>query len=242
MPAEELGRIERPAASGVLAARKLYVVPLVNPVAGAPEGFSSRLTNYWEAVDKHLAGLEARAGLVKRVFHEGIGQSGQAAIDQLKQVDTAAYRVVHSRIEAGATFEAFDDEELFLESIDWSRCLQIGFISRTVAETISEAYANSSKKRLAHMSQQLDEKLGASEAGVLIMSNTRGLKIPEGVEIFNIMPPELDELERWIQTILESQARADAASPPGPGAPDPEGETPPEGGKVQDSGLWTPGG
>lgn len=242
MPAEELGRIERPEPSGVLAARKLYVVPLVNPVAGMPEGFSSRLANYWEAVDKHLAGLEARAGLVKRVFHEGIAQSGQAAIEQLKQVDTAAYPLVHIRIEAGATFEAFDDDELLLESIDWSRCLQIGFISRNVAETISEAFSKSTEKRLAHMSKQLNEKLGASEAGVLIMSNTRGLKIPEGVEIFNIMPPELDELERWIQTTLESEARAADASPPGPGAPEPEGQTPPEGGKVQDSGLWTPSG
>ena len=238
MAAEEIGRIERPEVGGVLGKRKLYIVPLVRPLPSAPDGFTSRLEKYWTAVDDHVSRLEARAGLVKRIFHEGVGQSGEAAVNRLKQVDMPAFPLINSRIEAGATFEAFDDDDLFLESVDWGRCLQLGFASRKVAETISEAFTSTTERRMEHMSAQLDEKLGEAEAGILIASSTQGVKIPEGVEMFSVMPPELDELARWVETTAREQEEG-AASAQETGATA-EQEDLPEGGRVGDSGLWTP--
>ncbi len=241
MAAEVIGRIDKPEAGGVLGKRKLYIVPLVHPLPGAPDGFASRLGKYWTAVEDHVSRLEARAGMVKRIFHEGVGQSGEAAVDRLKQVDMPAFPLIDSRIQAGATLEAFDDDDLFLETIDWGRCLQLSFASRKVAETVSEAFTSTTERRMEHMSTQLDEKLGEGEAGILIASSTQGVKIPEDVEMFSIMPPELDELARWIETTAREQeeAAATAASAQESGAPA-EKEIPPEGGRVSDSGLWAP--
>ena len=70
--------------------------------------------------------------------------------------------------------------------------------------------------------------------------------IPDDIEQFNIMPPELDELSRWIQETSRAQdaemkaAQEQAASGEGP----PPGAGVPPGGPADDDDgpvLWTPG-
>ncbi len=119
-------------------------------------------------------------------------------------------------------------------------------MSRKVAEAVQDSYEKASEARIAHMAKSLSEIIEEGEAALLIISSTRGLDIPDDIEQFNIMPPELDALSRWIQETAQAQeaelqaAEAQAASgeapPPGPDAPpDPprdDGEGPV---------LWTPG-
>jgi len=235
MPEEEIGRIERPDASGVLGQRKAYVVALMYPMPGAPEGYAERLEAYWSAVDDHVSRLEARAGTVKRVFHEGIGKSGEDGVKLVEQINQPALRLVRTRMSSGATFEAFEDEDLFTQVLDWTRCLQAGLTNPNVAATVQEAYSKASEGRQKHVEQRLEEAIGEAEAALLLVGSARGLKLPEGTEVFNVVPPELDALERWIREANEAiqntlrEARESAE----------QGEA----GTSSESGpkLWTPG-
>ncbi len=245
MAPEELGRIEKPDASPVIGKRKVYLITMVSPLPGAPEGFTSRLKNYWEAVDKNVSQLEARAGMVNRIFHEAVSVSGDLGLNLVSQVNQPAWSMIKNRMDSGATLEAFDNDDLFSQIVDWSRCAQVGLTSQAVADVIQAKYSEAAEARYASMSEKLEEKLGDSETAIVIMSSARGVTMPEGAEQFNVMPPELDELVRWTreaseQAMAQAQAQQQAAAGVEPGheghSHGPQGE-PEEGG----SGLWTPG-
>lgn len=233
MPAQSLGRIERPEAAVILGERKLYVAALIYPIPGAPRGFSERLTAYWKAIDDHVGRLESRAGIVKHIFHEGVADAADAGIEAVKEVNEPAHSLIKSRVDAGAEFEALEDDEAFAEAVDWSRCVQLGFMSRKVAEAVSEAYKKATEARFDHMKKTIEETLGQSEAGLLIAASTRGLQLSASIHVYNVVPPQLDELMRW----LRDAATTDAAGMP-QSAEEPAAEPPPTepGGK-----LWTPG-
>ena len=241
---EELGKIEKPEAGDVVGQRKLYVVPLVYSLPGAPDGYASRLGDYWAAVDQHLNALEAKAGIVKKVFHEGISFGGDPGVDQLKQTNLPAFPFINTRLQSGAVLEALDDDDLFMQVLDWGRIAQGGFTSQKVADTVQEAYTTAAETRLLHITKTLDEKLGPGEAGVVVISSLRDIETQSDVEIFNIMPPELDQLNRWIEEqVRVQQAEAErmaAAAQAGQAPPPPaaSGEAPAE---DDGPGLWTPG-
>jgi hypothetical protein len=250
MAPEELGQIEKPDASAVIGKRKVYFVNMISPMPGAPEGYTSRLKNYWAAVDANIGQLEARAGIVNRIFHEAVSVSGDLGLNLVSQVNQPAWSMVKSRMDSGATLEAFDNDDLFSQIIDWSRCAQVGLTSQAVADVIQEKYTEAADARYKLMSEVIEDKLGNSEAAVVILSSDRGVTMPQDAERFNVMPPELDELVRWTREANEAamaqQAQAQQAAAGGAGGGDPhaghahaqqpEGE-PEDGG----SGLWTPG-
>ena len=97
MAPEELGRIEKPEASAVIGKRKVYLVTMVSPLPGAPEGFTSRLKNYWDAINTNVSQLEARAGIVNRIFHEAVSVSGDLGLNLVSQVNQPAWSMVKSR-------------------------------------------------------------------------------------------------------------------------------------------------
>lgn len=234
---QELGRIEKPDAASAVGKRNVYLVTMVSPLPGAPEGYTIRLKNYWDAIDTAVSQLEARAGMVKHIFHEAVSVSGDLGLNLVSQVNQPAWSMIKSRMEAGATLEAFDNDELFSQIIDWSRCLQVGLTSQIVADIIQEKYAEASQARYDGMSKAIEEKLGNSETAMVIMSSTRGVTMPEGTEQYNVVPPELDELMRWTReagekAAAEAQQAAEAAQ-----ADQQSEDTPEDGGSV----LWTPG-
>lgn len=234
MAAQPLGRIQRPEAGVILGEKKLYVAALVYPIPGAPNGFSERLDAYWKAIDDHVGRLETRAGVVKHIFHEGIADAGESGLEAVKEVNAPALAAIKSRVDAGAEFEALEDDEAFAEAVDWSRCVQLGFMSRKVAETVSEAYRQATEARLAHMKKTIEECLGQSEAGLLIAASTRGLQLSAAIHVYNVVPPQLDELMRWLR---DAAAQGAEGATPESGEPAEEAEAaPPPAGK-----LWTPG-
>jgi hypothetical protein len=241
MAAEELGNVGKAPAGDILTSRKVYMVTLVQPSAGAPEGFEDLYNAYWAAVEQHVSQLESKAGTVMRVFAEGVIGKGDDAMLMLQQTNPGAHRMVRQRVAAGATFEEFEDTELFSQVIDWGRCLQSGLINRTVADTIQAHYTEAADNRITHLQNRLEEGILESE-GALLLGGDPNLSLPDGVEKFVISPPELDELERWVQQtneairqqMAEEQARAAAGEPPTPEAPADQGGS-------GDSGLWTPG-
>ena len=239
MAAEELGNLGKAPAGDIMTSRKVYMVTLVQPAPGAPDGFEERYNAYWEAVEHQVSQLEAKAGTVMRIFAEGVIGRGDDAMLMVQQTNPGAHRMVRQRVSAGAVFEEFEDTDIFGQVIDWGRCLQSGLINQTVANTIQAHYTEAADKRSTHLLNRLDEGILESEAA-LLLTGDQNLPLPDGVEKFVVSPPELDELERWVQQaneairqqMAEEQARAAAGEPPAP---------PSDAGKRSDSGLWTPG-
>jgi len=260
MTAEDIGSVGKAEAGDILTSRKVYLVTMVQPSPGAPNGFEEKYNEYWNAVESHLSQLEAKAGVVMRVFAEGVIGRGDDAMLMVEQSNPGAHRLVRQRVSAGAVFEEFEDTDLFGQVIDWGRCLQSGLINRTVADTIQEKYTEASDKRIAHLQKRLEEGILESEAAVLL-SGDPNIALPEGVERFVISPPELDALERWVQqaneAIRQQMAQEQAQEQPqaqtaggGGDAPGHEGHNhgpaghggpPASGPESGGSGLWTPG-
>ena len=242
MTAEEIGSIGKATAGDILASRKIYLVTMVQPSTGAPEGFEQRYNNYWSAVEQQISKLETTAGTVNRIFAEGVIGRGDDAMLMVQQSNPGAHSVVRQRVSAGAVFEEFEDTDLFGQVIDWGRCLQGGLMNQTVADEIQTKYTEASEKRSKHLLKQLDEGILESEAG-LLLNGDPSIATPDGVEKFLISPPELDELQRWVQQaneaireqMAEEQARSRSGTPTG---------TPSEAEQADGdskSELWTPG-
>mgnify|MGYP001492574418 FL=1 len=242
MTAEEIGSIGKATAGDILASRKIYLVTMVQPSPGAPDGFEQRYNDYWSAVEQQISKLETTAGTVNRIFAEGVIGRGDDAMLMVQQSNPGAHSVVRQRVSAGAVFEEFEDTDLFGQVIDWGRCLQGGLINQTVADEIQTKYTEASEKRSKHLLKQLNEGILESEAG-LLLSGDPSIAIPSGVEKFLISPPELDALQRWVQqtneAIREQMAEEQARS-----RSDTSTGTPSEVEKTDGdskSELWTPG-
>ena len=242
MTAEEIGSIGKATAGDILASRKIYLVTMVQPSPGAPDGFEQHYNDYWSAVEQQISKLETTAGTVNRIFAEGVIGRGDDAMLMVQQSNPGAHSVVRQRVSAGAVFEEFEDTDLFGQVIDWGRCLQGGLINQTVADEIQTKYTEASEKRSKHLLKQLNEGILESEAG-LLLSGDPSIAIPDGVEKFLISPPELDGLQRWVQqtneAIREQMAEEQARS-----RSDTSTGTPSEVEKTDGdskSELWTPG-
>lgn len=226
--------------SSVVDQRKAYIVPFIQPSPQAPEGFAELFNAYWQAADNQVAGLEARSGVVKRIFAEGVLGKGDDALLMLEQTNRQAWHMVKARVDAGARFDEYEDPEAFGEVIDWGRCLSVGFVSQGVANAVSASYQDAAQRRQRHLDARLEEALQPGES-VLILSGSTDIKLPDGVEKFLVSPPELDALERWIRQVneaarrqAEAAAQAQASGQATPPPPEPEQGS-------SSSGLWTPG-
>ena len=201
---QELGQIPRPEAGDVLGKRKAYIALLVPPSPNAPEGYEERFLAYWKSLDRHVSGLEAKAGPVRRIFVEGVSRGGQAGLNMMERSNPVAADLVTARIKAGAVFEPFEDEPLFAEVLDWGRCLQAGFASRKVAETVQTAFRNASAERQKHLQERLNSAVKPGEAALLLATRGDSVMPPAGMERFLVSPPELDELDRWVRAANEA--------------------------------------
>lgn len=196
---EELGRIERPEAERFKQRKKIYLVPLIYDAQGAPEEYKDKCRRYWQQVEEQLNNLSTKIGRIKHVYHETIFQSGQEGIKAAERMNPGSYEIVRRQCENGASFEAVEAKELFEEVLDWQRCLMLGLISPAVANKVSEFYAQAARKRNEFIARRISETLGEGEAGLLFISEGHGVQFPQDVEVFNVFPPALDEIRRWLR-------------------------------------------
>jgi hypothetical protein len=222
----------------LLTRRKVYIVPFIQPSPQAPDGFTQRFNAYWEAADKQISALEARAGVVNRVFAEGVLGRGDDALLMLEQTNRPAWRMVKDRVDSGARLDEYEDADLFGEVIDWSRCMSVGFITQSVAGAVSASYQDAALRRQRHLDKRLAEGLQEGEA-TLILSGSTDLQLPDDVEKFLVSPPELDALERWVRAVNEA-ARQQAEEAAGGGQRGPAPQRPTSDGRSAGK-LWTPG-
>ncbi len=196
---EQLGKIERLEAERFKQGKKLYLVPLVYSGENAPDEYKEKCSRYWHQVAEQLFNLASKIGRVNRVYHESIFQSGEDGMTALERLDPGGYQIARTQCDSGAVFEAVEDEELFEEVMDWQRCLMLGFMSDKVATKVSEFYVETAKKRNEFIASKIGETLKDDEAGLLFMREEHSVQFPNGIEVFSVFPPALDEIHRWLR-------------------------------------------
>ena len=195
--AAPLGKIEKPEAGRFTGKKKLCLVPLIFSGKEAPDEYTAKFNLYWEQAGQHIASLEAKIGRVSHVYHESSIQAGENGLKALDKLSPASGRMARDKCQNGAIFEATEDKELAEESIDWERCLLMGFISQKAARTVSEFYVEALRQRYGHIAQVIDETLKDNEVGVLFIREGHLVQFPQDVEVFSVSPPALDEIHRW---------------------------------------------
>ncbi|APV44139.1 hypothetical protein Dform_00791 [Dehalogenimonas formicexedens] len=213
--AEELGKIQRPEVSTFKGKRKLYVVPLLYRWPEAPKEYVSLFDKYWKDVESQLKHLEQRIGAVKQIYHEGIDDTGEESFKALEEYNPSSYNLSRAFIERGAVLNSIEERELISETMDWERCIMMGFSSAKVAKLVTEQYREAMKNRYDHIVRQIDETLDPDEAGVLFIREGHPIQFPRDIEIFSVFPPSLDEVHRFMRNrpVEENEAadtRADS--------------------------------
>jgi hypothetical protein len=211
--APELGKVEKPEAASFNQGRKLFIVPLIYAGKDAPLEYMEKFELYWEQTTEHIGNLEAKLGKVSRVYHESISLGGEDGLKIMERLNPKSYQIAKQNCQDNAKFEVIEDRELAEESMDWERCLLLGFMSEKVARKVSEFYVEAHRKRYEHISKRIDETLKAGEIAVLFIREGHMVQFPKDIEVFSIAPPALDELHRWLRDQVSREELADNTQP-----------------------------
>ncbi len=205
--AEELGKIEKPAAEQFKTGRKLFFIPLLAGGESLPDDYKQKLEKYWKQVADQIADLSNKLGKVARVYHELIGDTGEEAAATIKEMNSYGYAVIETYQKSGAVLEAAEDADILTEFMDWSRCLYVGLQNPRVLEQVYKSYTEASNKRTEAIEKRLDESLGTDEIGIIIMSENHHVQFPKDIQVFYVAPPALDEIKRWLRDQESAAAR-----------------------------------
>ncbi len=197
--AEELGKIEKPEAKQFRQKRKLYLIPLLFSWEEAPAEYVEQLNLYWQQVSEHVANLESKIGKVNRVYHESITLAGEEGLKVIEKLNPSACRIARDKCQSGAELEVAEDIELSEESMDWERHLLMGFLSQKVAKMVSDFYVEAWSRRYEHIARKVDETLKDSEVAMFFIREGHMVPFPPDIEVFNVAPPVLDEIHRWLR-------------------------------------------
>lgn len=196
---EELGKLQKPEARRFENKRKLYLVPLLYTWQDAPAEYVEKFELYWQQVREHLANLESKIGEVNRIYHESITLAGEEGLKSLEKFSPSSCQIVSEKCRVGAQVEATEDSAMVEESMDWERHLMMGFISQKVAQTVSEFFAEASKKRYEHIASRIDETFKENEVALFFIREGHRVQFPTDIEVFSVVPPVLDEIHRWLR-------------------------------------------
>jgi hypothetical protein len=197
--AEELGKIEKPPVESFKKGRKLFFVPLVFGTQDPPEDYLEKFNRYWDQVAKQVEELVAKLGVVNRIYHELVAESGDAGSKAISELNEKSHHIVSACLEKKALLEALEDSDVLMEFMDWNRCLLVGLENPKVITTVYEAYVAAGKKRNEGITRRIDETLKAEEIGLLFMRENHQVQFPPDIQVFYVAPPALDEIKRWLR-------------------------------------------
>ena len=223
---EELGKISKPQADNVQLKRKLYLVQNIQNYFPGNKDFENLLLEYWNSISDQLDSLEKTAGTINYIYIEGMYQEYDVASKLLNENNKWCLNTIDSRIKSGSNYKKIEDENNYKELIDWTRIAQLGFVSENAKEVTEKNYTNVITERSKIIHDELNG-LNEGEAALFIISSGSH-KFPDDMEIFNVIPPSLDKMNRWI---TENQNNLQQKN---------EKEVQNEGEQDKQSGLWTP--
>ena len=224
---EELGKISKPQADNVQLKKKLYLVQNIQNYFPGNKDFEILLSEYWDSISDQLDNLEKTAGNINFIYIEGMYQEYDVASKLLNDNNKWCLSTIESRVKSGSNYKKIEDENNYKQLIDWTRIAQLGFVSENAKEVTEENYKKIITERSTIIHDELN-KIKEGEAALFIISSGSH-KFPEDMEIFNVIPPSLDKMNRWI---TENQNSLQDSNQ--------EKEVQDEGEKDKQSGLWTP--
>ena len=234
-----IGKIEKPLAKDIMAKRKAYLVRLMPPLAGVRKDYQTLSREYWREVEEHLAQLELKAGIVKKIYAEGIPGKGEDAKVAIQNAYPLTSEIVTLRLNSGAKFDLMEDEEILASVIDWSRFLESPFASRKVADKATAFYTEAVTERVRFQTKTLDKGLGQGEAALVFVGSFE-INLPKGIERFVISPPALDKIDHWMRTEGERMRQAAMAEQSRRPRPPAEQEQQERANRTTEGGLWLP--
>jgi hypothetical protein len=196
--AEELGKIEKLDIEQ-FGLRKIYVVPLLYSGTDAPPEYKEKLEKYWREVNEQIANQEVKVGKIKRLYHESMSVGGLEGLKIIAEINPLSHLIAKDKFESGAVFEATELAELADECMDWERCLLMGLFTQKAIKTIAELYEQCSMKRFEYIAQRIDATLQIGEAAILFIREGHMIKFARDIEVFNVAPPGLDDIHRWLR-------------------------------------------
>ena len=223
---EEIGKISKPQADNVQLKRKLYLVQNIQNYFPENKDFENLLLEYWNSISDQLDNLEKTAGTINYIYIEGMYQEYDVASKLLNENNKWCLNTIDSRIKSGSNYKKIEDENNYKELIDWTRIAQLGFVSENAKEVTEKNYTNIITERSKIIHDELNG-LNEGEAALFIISSGSH-KFPDDMEIFNVIPPSLDKMNRWITENQNNQQQKN------------EKEVQNEGEQDKQSGLWTP--
>ena len=197
--AEELGKIEKPPAADFQKGRRLYFIPLIYCGEDSPADYQEKFNRYWEQVASQISELELKLGKIHKIYHELISSGGEDGLQTIKTLNERSHQIVQSCLGKGARLEVMEDEDRLAQFMDWSRCLLFGLQSQKVMATVYEFYQEAEKKRNEYVAGKIGQTLGPDEIGLLLIREIKQLKLPADIQVFYVVPPALDEINRWLR-------------------------------------------
>ncbi len=203
---EDLGKMEKPPVESFTGSRKLFVVPLIFSGKDAPEGFIEIYHRCWKQIDEQLTSLETKLGNISRIYHEMVFFDGEEGMKILEQLNPGSHKIVKPIIDRGALLQAAEDADLALECMDWERCLMVAMGDK-VRQQVAEFFTQSSLKRYDHFGKQIEETLVNDERGLVFARDGHRIQFPDSIEVFNVYPPAIDELNRWLRNYQQQAGK-----------------------------------
>ena len=179
--------------------RKLYIVPLLFAGADVPPEYKEKLEKYWREVNEQIANQEVKVGKIKRLYHESTSMGGEEGLKIIAEINPLSHLIAKDKYDCGAVLEATELAELADECMDWERCLLMGLFSQKAIKTIAELYEQCSLKRFEYIGHRIDATLQKGEAAILFIREGHMVKFARDIEVFNVAPPGLDDIHRWLR-------------------------------------------
>jgi hypothetical protein len=148
-------------------------------------------------------------GRVARIYHESLSIGGEQGLEILERLNPDSCRITRQKCQNNAQLEVAEDRERAEESMDWERCLLIGFLTEKVAKKVSEFYMEAHKRRYEYIGKRIDETLKPDETAILFIREGHMVQFPKDIEVFSVAPPALDEIHRWLRSRPLTEEPAD---------------------------------
>ena len=196
---ENLGKLEKPSVEQFNGKKKLYIIPLIFSSDKAPSEFKDMFVQYWQEAKEQLLKIKNSLGKPNYIFHEAITDNSEKSLATLERLNSGSYPIIRDEIEKGAKLEILEDHQLVLASTDWERFMMIGIASEEVARIASDNYVQTTQRRYEAMSQNIMNTMKDNESALLFLREYQLLRLDPQTEIFNIAPPILDNINKWLR-------------------------------------------
>lgn len=216
----ELGKIEKPEASGFAGRRKLYVVPTLpfEELSSQLNIDRAKLERYWGEVREKIDYFISTYGKIGIVYIEGMDVEKDIKLELFERSgkESNHYKLMKSLVDASAELKGIDKREMIRRSellfeeysksmlpeimeihkgfygndVDFDKWRE--YLIKKVQETQDELTKNASK---------ILEEMPHDTNGLLFITDGRPIEFPKDTDVFQIRPPAFDEIAKTIQNL-----------------------------------------